>query len=404
MSARARTHAAGTAPALTPIPERLLLGAGPSPVPRSVLDALAEPTIGHLDPVFVQVMEETAALLRTAFDTANPATLPLSTTGSGGMDALVVNFIEPGDRVVCGVNGLFGERMADALTRAGAELVRVEAPWGRALAVEDLLAAAEPGLRAMVVIHGETSTGVCQPLDGLAAACREREALLLVDCVTSLSGQPLSIDGDGVDAAFSGTQKCLNCPPGLSPFTAGPRALERLGARAQPPRSWYLDLSLVGAYWVGPTDPDAAPRPRTYHHTAPVNLIYGLREALRLVVEEGLAARWRRHRRAHEALRQALGVFGFERLAPAEEALAPLLALRVPDGLDEADLRARLLREHGIEVSGGLGPLAGQIWRIGVMGVGARPDPQRRLVQALADELGGGAGEALSALQAGWEQ
>jgi alanine-glyoxylate transaminase/serine-glyoxylate transaminase/serine-pyruvate transaminase len=430
MTTRAPTHAPPGAPALTPIPERLLLGAGPSPVPDSVLAALAQPTIGHLDPAFVEVMEETVGLLRATFDTANRATLPLSTTGSGGMDALVVNFVEPGDRVVCGVNGLFGERMAEALTRAGADLVRVEAPWGRALAIEELVAAAEPGLRAMVVIHGETSTGVCQPLDGLAAACRERDALLLVDCVTSLSGQPLSIDGDGIDAAFGGTQKCLNCPPGLSPFTAGPRALERLGARASPPRSWYLDLSLLGAYWLDPDEGagagagmgqsvsvgtgqgagvgrgegetvDAAARKRSYHHTAPVNLVYALREALALVIEEGLEARWERHRRAHEALRRALGVFGFERLARAEEALAPLLALRVPEGLDEADLRARLLARHGIEVSGGLGPLAGRVWRVGVMGVGARPEPQARLIEALAAELGLDPAEALAELEAG---
>jgi alanine-glyoxylate transaminase/serine-glyoxylate transaminase/serine-pyruvate transaminase len=427
VTVRPTTHA--PPPAHTAIPERLLLGAGPSPVPDAVLTALAQPTIGHMDPAFVAVMEETAALLRATFDTSNRVTFPLSTTGSGGMDALVVNFVEPGDRVVCAVCGLFGERMADALGRAGADVARVEAEWGRAVAPEALLEAAAPGLRAMVVVHGETSTGVCQPLEGLAAACHERDALLLVDCVTSLSGQPLSIDGDGVDAAFSGTQKCLNCPPGLSPFTAGPRALHRLAARRTPPRSWYLDLSLLGAYWLDPdegadvgvgTSQDvgvgtslgvgrgekgtvgAAPRPRTYHHTAPVNLVYALREALALVIEEGLEARWERHRRAHEALRQALGVFGFERLAPAEEALAPLLALRVPDRLDEASLRATLLTRHGIEVSGGLGPLTGRIWRIGAMGVGARPEPQGRLVEVLAAELGRDPGEALAALEAGW--
>src|SRR3712207_4565261 len=194
-------------------------------------------------------MEELADLLRATFRTSNRATLPVSATGSGGMDALVANFVEPGDRVVCGVHGLFGERMADELERNGAEVIRVLAPWGRAIPVEDLVAAARDGLDAMVVVHGETSTGVCQPLDGLAAACRERDALLLVDCVTSLSGQRLLVDADGVDAAFSGTQKCLNCPPGLAPFTAGERAVAKLGRRRTPVRSWYFDLSLVLGYW-----------------------------------------------------------------------------------------------------------------------------------------------------------
>ncbi|HEX2015567.1 MAG TPA: alanine--glyoxylate aminotransferase family protein, partial [Solirubrobacteraceae bacterium] len=381
------------------MPERLLLGSGPSPVPPQILAAIAQPTVGHLDPAFGELMEHTVGLLREVFLTANPATLPISATGSGGMDALVANFVSPGDRVVCGVNGLFGERMADALGRADAEVVRVEAPWGRAIDPSDLVAATRPGLDAMVVVHGETSTGVCQPLEGLSAACRERDALLLVDCVTSLAGQRLAIDEDGVDAAFSGTQKCLNCPPGLAPLTAGPRALERLRARRTPVRSWYLDLSLVLAYWVTEASPaDATPAggspPRTYHHTAPINLIYALHEALELVCAEGLPARWERHRRAHEALRAALATMGLERLAPAEHALAPLLAVKVPDELPEAELRGRLLREHGIEISGGLGPLAGRIWRIGVMGVGAQLEPQLRLVRALGSLLGADAGEA----------
>ena len=360
------------------VPERLLLGSGPSPVPESVLRALSQPTIGHLDPAFGELMDDTAHALRGVFGTSNAATLPLSATGSGGMDAMVSNFVASGDRVVCGVNGLFGERMADALARAGADVVRVEADWGRAIDLERLQDAAAGGLDAMFVVHGETSTGACQPLDGLAQACRERDALLLVDCVTSLSGQPLAIDDAGVDAAFSGSQKCLNCPPGLAPFTAGERALAKLENRPEKPRSWYFDLSLVLGYWRGEGGG------RVYHHTAPVNMVYALREALELVVAEGLDARWERHRRAHEALREALARLGFERVAPAGEELWPLLAVSLPDGVEDAPARAGLLHEHGIEVSAGLGPLAGRVWRIGVMGEGARPEPQRRLVEARA--------------------
>jgi alanine-glyoxylate transaminase/serine-glyoxylate transaminase/serine-pyruvate transaminase len=364
-------------------------------VPQRVLDALGKPTVGHLDPFFGELIEETAELLRGVFRTANRATLPVSATGSGGMDALVVNFVEPGDRVVVGVNGLFGERLADALGRAGAEVVRVEAEWGRALDLDELAAAVDAGADALCVVHGETSTGVCQPLDGLAERCRAAEALLLVDCVTSLGGQPVLLDDWGVDAAFSGSQKCLNAPPGLAPFTAGERALAKLRGRAAPPRSWLFDISLVLGYWDGEGG-------RVYHHTAPINMVYALAEALRIVHEEGLEARWERHRRAHEALRGALAEFGFERLAPAGEELWPLLAVRLPEGVDDAAVRGALLTDHGIEISGGLGPLAGRAWRIGVMGEGARAEPQERLVTALGTLLGRDPAPALDALAAGW--
>ena len=377
-------------------PPRLLLGSGPSPVPQRVLDALGQPTVGHLDPFFGELMEETAELLRSAFRTANPATLPVSATGSGGMDALVANFVEAGDRVVVGVNGLFGERLADALGRAGAEVVRVEAEWGRAIELADLAAAVDRGADAVCVVHGETSTGVCQPVDGLADRCREAGALLLVDCVTSLTGQPVLLDEWGVDAAFSGSQKCLNAPPGLAPFTAGERALEKLRGRRSAPRSWFFDLSLVLGYWDGEGG-------RVYHHTAPINMIYALSEALRIVAEEGLEARWERHRRAHEALRSALVELGLERLAPDGEELWPLLAVRLPDDVDDAGVRGALLSEHGIEIVGALGPLAGKVWRIGVMGEGARPEPQERLVTALAQEMRREAKPALDALAAGWD-
>ena len=333
--------------------------------------------------------------LRTTFRTENRVTLPISGTGSGGMDAMVVNLVRPGDRVVCGVHGLFGERMADALGRAGAEVVRVEAEWGRAIPTERLLEAAREPFSLMFVVHGETSTGVAQPLDGLAEACRAHDALLAIDCVTSLGGHPLALDEAGVDAAFSGTQKCLNCPPGLAPLTLGERALPRLDGGA---RSWYFDLSLVLGYWASGNGA------RAYHHTAPINLVYALREALRIVDEDGLEARWARHARAHEALRDALSQLGLERLAPAGEALNSLLAVRVPEDVDEAAIRVPLLLEDGIEISGGLGPLAGRAWRIGVMGEGARHEPQERLVRALAARLGHDPADAVEALDTGWDR
>ena len=313
---------------------------------------------------------------------------------------MVVNFISPGDTVVCGVNGLFGERMADELARNGANVRRVEAEWGRAIEPDRLIEALDGSTAALFVVHGETSTGVCQPLDGLGDACKAQDALLLVDCVTSLAGQPLEIDAAGIDVAFSGTQKCLNCPPGLAPFTVGQRATERLLAKPEPCRSWYFDLRAILAYWREDSDGAA---PRVYHHTAPINMLYGLHAALGIVLEEGLTLRWSRHRQAHEALRGALEPLGLTRLAPDGEELWSLLAVAVPDGIDEAAVRRRLLVEHGIEISGGLGPLTGRVWRIGVMGVGATLEPQRRLVLSLADLLGADAREPMDRLEAGWE-
>ena len=355
---------------------RLLLGSGPSPVPQRVLDALARPTVGHLDPQFGALMDEVAELLRATFRTANRVAFPVSGTGSAGMQMMVDALVEPGDRVVCGVHGAFGGRMADALSRAGADVVRVEAEWGRALDPDALAAAMRAGggrVRALFVVHGETSTGVAQPLDELREIAGE--ALLLVDCVTSLAGHPLDLDAAGVDAAFSGTQKCLNCPPGLAPFTLGERAAERVSRR-----SWYFDLEAILGYWL------AGDGARAYHHTAPINMVYALHEALTIVREEGLEARWARHAEAHEALRAELAELGFERLAPDGEQLHPLLCVRVPEDIDEAAVRGRLLTEHGIEVSGGLGPLAGRVWRIGVMGEGARPEARERLVGAIRRE------------------
>jgi alanine-glyoxylate transaminase/serine-glyoxylate transaminase/serine-pyruvate transaminase len=394
------THDEPRVTASVELPERLLLGSGPSPVPERVLRALARPTIGHLDPAFGALMEEMMGRLRRVMVTKNRATLAVSGTGSAGMQTMVVNFISPGDRVVCGVNGLFGERMADALMRRGAEVIRVEAEWGRAIEGERLTAALDDRTVAVFVVHGETSTGVCQPLDGLAEACRASDALFLVDCVTSLGGHPLELDAAGVDVAFSGSQKCLNCPPGLAPFTIGERAVERLRAQSVPCPSWYFDLQAILAYWR--EDAAGAP-PRAYHHTAPINMIYALHESLGIVLEEGLPDRWERHRRAHEALRAALEPLGLVRLAPAGEELSSLLAVQVPADIDEAAARRRLLLEYGIEVSGGLGPLAGRVWRIGVMGIGAEHEPQRRLVGAVAEIFGADPSEPLAVLGEGWE-
>jgi alanine-glyoxylate transaminase / serine-glyoxylate transaminase / serine-pyruvate transaminase len=377
-------------PTVDEVPERLLLGSGPSPVPPRILNALAHPTIGHLDPAFGAIQDDVAELLRATFKTTNKVTFPLSATGSGGMQAMVDTLVAPGDRVVVGVHGAFGARMADALGRAGADVVTVEAQWGRAIENDRLIAAVDASTRALFVVHGETSTGVAQPLDGLADAIHAHDGLFLLDCVTSLAGHPLDLDAAGVDAAFSGTQKCLNVPPGLAPFTVGERALDRLGRR-----SWYFDLQAMVDYWF-------ADGPRAYHHTAPINMIYALHEGLRAVHEEGLDTRWARHARAHEALRSALALLGFERLAPEGEQLASLLAVAPPEGIDEAAVRGALLREHGIEVSGGLGPLAGRAWRIGVMGEGAKPGPQERLVRAVAQLTGGDETAAAAALEEGW--
>lgn len=375
------------------LPERLLLGAGPSPVPPPVREALGLAPVGHMDPAFGEVMAEVSGLLRSVFRTKNRATFPVSATGSGGMEAMVVNLIDPGHRVICGVSGIFGDRIADALGRQGADVVRVDGEWGRALPLERLHEAADQPFDAMVVVHGETSTGVAQPLDGLGDLCRERDALLLIDCVTSLAGHPLELDALGVDAAFSGTQKCLSCPPGLAPFTLGERAVERI---VESNRSWYFDLAAVLGYWSD------ASTGRAYHHTAPINMVYGLRAALELVDAEGIEERWERHARAHRALELALRELGLRRLAPESETLYPLLAVRIPSDVDDAAVRTALLAEDGIEISGGLGRLKDRIWRIGVMGEGARRAPQERLIRALANPLGTSPEDALAALAMGW--
>jgi alanine-glyoxylate transaminase/serine-glyoxylate transaminase/serine-pyruvate transaminase len=342
-------------------PSRVLLGPGPSAVHPRVLAALAVPPIGHLDPAFIALMEETKRLLRSTFRTANALTLPISGTGSAGMEACLVNLLEPGDRAIVGVNGVFGTRMVDIVERCGATAVKIEAPWGRIIepdAVRDALRTA-PDAKLVALVHAETSTGVWQPLDEIGRLVRAAGSLFVVDTVTSLGGCPVRIDEWLVDASYSGTQKCLSCPPGLAPLTFGPRAVDALHRRRTPVRSWYLDLTLIERYWGDE---------RVYHHTAPIAMNYALLEALRLVDEEGLEARWQRHERHHRALKAGVAALGLELATQADRQLWMLNAVRIPDGVDDAAVRAALLTEFSIEIGGGLGPMKGRVWRIGLMG------------------------------------
>ncbi len=362
---------------------RLLLGPGPSNAHPRVLSAMARPLLGHLDPEFLALVDEVQASLRQLFATSNPLTIPLSTTGSGGMEACLANLLEPGDRALVGVAGVFGERMCEVASRIGAEVSRVDAEPGTVLdpaAMRDAIARTKPAVVAFV--HAETSTGAHQPVEEIAADARAAGALVVLDCVTSLGGLPVELDAWGIDAAYSGTQKCLSCPPGLSPASFGPRALERVRSRRRKVQSWYLDVSLLASYYGSE---------RVYHHTAPISALFGLHEALRIVLEEGLPARIARHRDVSLGLVAGLTGLGFEPLVAAEHRLPMLTSVRLPErvqALGEAALRRRLLERHGIEVGGGLGKLAGRIWRIGLMGENARAENVDRLLAALRDELG----------------
>lgn len=366
------------------IPRRVLLGPGPSDVHPRVLQALGTPLVGHLDPAFVALMEQVKELLRATFRTANRLTFPLSATGSAGMEAVLVNLLEPGDHAVVCVNGAFGGRMTEIARRAGAQVTTVEVPWGEvidATLLRGMLDALPAGVspRLVACVHAETSTGACQPLDELARVAHDRGALFVVDAVTSLGGMPLEVDAWGIDACYSGTQKCLSCPPGLAPVTFGDAALERVRSRSRPVQSWYLDVSLLEQYWG---------EDRVYHHTAPVSMVYALYEALRLVHEEGLEPRWARHLRHHRALVAGLEALEL-RLQVAPALRLPMLnAVAVPDGVDEAAVRARLLERHGIEIGAGLGPWKGKIWRIGLMGESSTPANVLLLLAAFGEALG----------------
>lgn len=343
-------------------PRRLLLGPGPSLVHPRVLHALSAPLIGHLDPAFLNVMNEIQTLLRHVFQTSNRFTIAVSGTGSAGMEASIVNVIEPGDAVIVGLNGVFGTRLASVVERCGGKAVRVEASWGTCIdpaAVEQALRRSGP-VKAVAIVHAETSTGAWQPLDSMAELCRQHDALFIVDAVTSLGGVPVEVDRIGIDVCYSGTQKCLSCPPGLAPFTMSERALAVVKQRRAPCQSWYLDMGLIADYWAEGT--------RAYHHTAPVSMLYALREALRLVEEEGLPARFRRHQINSDALLAGLEELGLTPLPPAGRRLPMLNCVAVPSHIPEAEVRAQLLTEYGIEIGGGLGPLKGHVWRIGLMG------------------------------------
>lgn len=344
---------------LNPNP-RVLMGPGPSDVSARVLQALSAPCIGHLDPYFLSVMDETQSLLRFVFQTRNDLTIPVSGTGSAGMETCFVNLVEPGDEVAVCVNGVFGTRMCDIVNRIGARLIRIEAEWGNAVEPEVVREAIRgKGPKVLAFVHAETSTGVLTPVEDLAAIAREVGSLLLVDTVTSLGGMEVEVDRWGIDAVYSGTQKCLSCPPGLSPISMGPRAIHAIETRRHPVPSWYLDMTMVRSYWGAD---------RTYHHTAPVNMVYALREALRIVAEEGLQARFARHRLHHRALIAGIEAMGLTLLVEQRRRLPMLNAVRIPEGCDDKRVRAALLSQFGLEIGGGLGPLAGKIWRIGLMG------------------------------------
>ena len=339
--------------------QRVLLGPGPSDVPARVLSALAMPTLGHLDPEYLQMMDELRIFLQQIFKTKNEMTLAISGTGSAGMEATVVNLVEPGDEVIVCVNGVFGGRMKDVMERAGARVHAIEAPWGETISAEQVTAAfkAQPGTKVLGIVHAETSTGAHQPLEEISRIVHAAGALFLVDAVTSLGGLPLEVDAWGIDACYSGTQKCLSCPPGLSPVTFSSRALARMDARTTKVQSWYLDLSMIRNYWG---------QDRVYHHKAPINMTYALREACMMVLEEGLENRIARHRHNHLALRAGLEAMDLKFIP--KQSLTTLNAIHAPEGVDEAMVRRRLLNEFGIEIGAGLGPFKGKAIRIGLMG------------------------------------
>jgi alanine-glyoxylate transaminase/serine-glyoxylate transaminase/serine-pyruvate transaminase len=356
--------------------DRVLMGPGPSNPYPEVTQAIGRPMLGHLDPEFISLLDETCDRLREVFRTANPLTFPVSATGSAGMEAAFVNFVRPSDPVVIGVNGVFGERMCDVATRCGAEVVRVEAPWGQPVDPEAVLGA-HPSPAMIAVVHAETSTGVRSDIEPLGDG--KGDALLLVDCVTSLGGIPVEIDGWGVDIAYSGTQKCLGCPPGLAPMTVSERAQERLVAK---PQSWYLDLNMIAKYVTGTGA-------RAYHHTAPISMVFAIHAALGTVLEEGLEKAFARHAACGEELHQGLADLGLELFAAPGYRLPELTTVWVPEAIrsEEASLRRELLERHGIEIGGGLGAYSGKLWRIGLMGHTARPRNVTLLLRALEELL-----------------
>lgn len=357
-------------------PQRTLMGPGPSDVNPRILEALSRPTIGHLDPVFVEMMEDLKGLLQYAFQTENQLTFPVSAPGSAGMETCFANLVEPGDKVIVCRNGVFGSRMKENVERAGGEAVMVDDPWGRAVdpqKLEDALKA-HPDAKVVAFVHAETSTGAQSDAKILAEIARRHDCLTIVDTVTSLGGTPLMVDEWGLDAVYSGTQKCLSCTPGLSPVTFSARAQEAVKSRKTAVQSWFMDLNLVMGYW-------GSGAKRAYHHTAPINALYALHEALVLLKEEGLENAWQRHAHNHQALRAGLEAMGLALIVPEAERLPQLNAVTIPEGIEDAEVRKRLLAEYSLEIGAGLGDLAGKIWRVGLMGYACNP---RNVLFALA--------------------
>jgi alanine-glyoxylate transaminase/serine-glyoxylate transaminase/serine-pyruvate transaminase len=339
--------------------------------------------VGHLDPYFVELMDQAMGALRAVYGTTNHHTLPISATGSGGLEAIMMNLLEPGDDAIVCITGYFGQRLAELAARAGASVRTLEAAPGEivdAAEVERLLA--QKPAKLVAFVHVETTTGACQPIDPIVAAARKHGALVMMDCVTSLAGMPICIDDLGVDAAGSCTQKCLGAPPGLAPITVGPRAMEAVKARKTKPHTWYFDFQLLFQYW----GEGGAPKKRAFHHTAPISAVYGIHEAARLVVEEGLESRWQRHTDAHRTLAKGLESLGLSLFTPAAHRATTINVVSVPDGIDEAKVRSRLV-DVGVEMGGGLGALAGKVWRIGVMGYNADTGRIERFLGLLADAL-----------------
>lgn len=359
--------------------ERLLMGPGPSNVHPRVYDALGAPVVGHLDPEFLQVMEDNKTLLGEVMQTKNRLTIAVSGTGSAGMEACLVNVLEPGDQVLVCINGVFGARMKDVAERCGAQVDTVEAEWGTGIdpaQVEKALAA--KSYKLVGIVHAETSTGVLQPLGEISPLVKANGALLLVDAVTSLGGVEFDVDGWGIDLCYSGTQKCLSCPPGLAPITLNDRCLEVIAQRKTKVQSWYLDLSMIAQYWGSD---------RVYHHTAPISMNYALREALMLIHEEGLQARWERHAQNHRALVRGLEAMGLSMVVEPSLRLPTLNTVWVPEGVDEAKVRKQLLHDFMIEIGAGLGAFAGKAWRIGLMGHTSSRYNVSRLLGALESVL-----------------
>ena len=361
------------------IPTRLLLGPGPSNAHPAVLQAMNTPPVGHLDPAFLGLMDEIQMLLRYVWQTENPLTIAVSGTGTAAMEATLANATEPGDVVLVGVNGYFGNRLVDMAGRYGADVRTITKPWGQVFPIDELRTALETHRPAILaLVHAETSTGARQPLEGVGDLCREFDCLLLVDSVTSLGGVPLFLDEWKVDLAYSCSQKGLGCPPGASPFTMGPRAVEKLQQRGTKVPNWYLDMTLLSKYWG---------KERTYHHTAPINLYYALREALRLIAEEGIENSWTRHQKNVEYLWESLENLGLSLHVKREFRLPTLTTVCIPEGVDGKAIARQLLTEHNIEIGGGLGELAGKVWRVGLMGFNSRPETVDRLLDALKQVL-----------------